>query len=91
MGEFSFKEMKTWGQPRFHLVFCVWCESRELGGRGEFRILLCNPSGGNLVFMAKIPEREGNILPSSFYGQVPDCQSHVFSLSTQWMNSTSRE
>ena len=36
------------------LLFYVWCKFRELGGREEFRVLLCNPSGGNLVFMAKI-------------------------------------
>ena len=29
---------------------------------------------------AKIPEREGSISPSSFYGQLPDYQSHDFSL-----------
>ena len=40
---------------------------------------MCNPSGGNLVFIAKIPDREGSISPSSFYGQLPDCESHVFS------------
>ena len=27
----------------------------------------------------KIHEREGSISPSSFYGQLPDCLSHVFS------------
>ena len=36
------------------LLFYVWCKFRELGGREKFRVLLCNPSGGNLVFMAKI-------------------------------------
>ena len=39
------------------ILFYVWCESRELGGREEFRNLLCNLSGGNLVFIAKILER----------------------------------
>ena len=29
---------------------------------------------------AKIPERERSISPSSCYGQLPDYQSHVFSL-----------
>ena len=43
------------------LLFYVWCESRELGYKGEFRILLCNPSGENLVFMAKIIEHEESI------------------------------
>ena len=27
----------------------------------------------------QIPEREGNISPFSFYGQLPDYHSHVFS------------
>ena len=55
------------------LLFYVWCESKELGGRGKFRIFLCNPRDRNLEFMAKISKREENILPSSFYGQLPDC------------------
>ena len=38
----------------------------------EFRILLCNPNDGNLVFMAKILERVGNLSPSRFYGQLLD-------------------
>ena len=34
--EFSFKEMKTWGQSKISsYCFCVWCESEELGGRGS--------------------------------------------------------
>ena len=61
------------------LLFYVWCESRDLGGRGELKIFLYNPSSGNLEFMDKILERQGSILPSSFYGQLPDCYSHVFS------------
>ena len=32
------------------------------------------------IASAKILEREGSISPSSFYGQVPDYQSHLFSL-----------
>ena len=55
------------------ILFYVWCESRELGGRGEFRNLLCNHSGGNLVFMDKILEREGSTSQSSFYGQLSGC------------------
>ena len=50
------------------LLFYIWCESRELGGKGEFRIHLCNPSGGNIVFMPKIPVHDGNLSPSSYYG-----------------------
>ena len=55
------------------ILFYVWCESRELGGRGEFRNLFCNVSGENFVFMAKVREREGSTLPSSFNGQLPGC------------------
>ena len=32
------------------------------------------------IASAKIPERGGSILPFSFYGQLPDYQSYVFSL-----------
>ena len=57
-------------------MFGVNQENQEAG---KFRILLCELSGGSLVFMAKILEREGSISPSSFYRQLPDCQSHIFS------------
>ena len=30
------------------------------------------------MFVAKILECEGSISPLSFYGQLPDCSSHVF-------------
>ena len=33
--EFSFKEMRMWGQPMISsCCLCVRCESRELRGRG---------------------------------------------------------
>ena len=32
------------------------------------------------IALAKIPEREGSISQSSFYGQLPDYWSNVFSL-----------
>ena len=36
--EFSFQEMKTWGQSKnSSYCFCVWFESRELGGMGSSR------------------------------------------------------
>ena len=35
------------------------------------------------IVLTKIPEREGSISPSSFYGQLPDYQSHVFCLVCQ--------
>ena len=40
------------------LLFYVWCESRKSGGSVEFRILFCNASGKNLVFLSKILEHE---------------------------------
>ena len=33
-----------------------------------------------LIASVKIPEHEGSILFSSFYGQLPDYWSHVFTL-----------
>ena len=35
-----------------------------------------------LIASAKIPEREGSISPSSFYGHLPDYKSHVLVLPT---------
>ena len=36
--EFSFKEMHMWGKPKTSSCFlCVWCKSKELGGRGSTR------------------------------------------------------
>ena len=36
--EFSFKEMRMWGQPEISSCYlCVWCKSKELGGRGSRR------------------------------------------------------
>ena len=36
--EFSFKEMRMWGQPKTSsCCLCVWCKSKELGGRGSTR------------------------------------------------------
>ena len=45
----------------------------------------CSTHCISIVFIAsaKIPEREENISPSSFLGQLPDYQSHVFSLTYQ--------
>ena len=36
--ELSFKEMRMCGQYKIHFVFCDWCESREMGGRGSIRL-----------------------------------------------------
>ena len=41
------------------------------GARREYLIFIAS---------AKIPERKGSISPSSFYGQLPDYWSRVFSL-----------
>ena len=39
--EFSFKEMRMWGQPKTSsCCLCVWCRSKELGGRGSTRFPL---------------------------------------------------
>ena len=36
--ELSFKEMRTWGQPKnSSCCLCVWCKSKELRGRGSTR------------------------------------------------------
>ena len=40
--EVSFKEMKTWGQFKISSgCLCVFCESKELGGRVSCFILFC--------------------------------------------------
>ena len=47
--EFSFKEMRTWGQSKFtSYCICVWCESGEFGARWGSRFPCCNSSRGNL-------------------------------------------
>ena len=36
--EFSFKEMRMWGQPKTSsCCLCVWCNSKESGGRRSTR------------------------------------------------------
>ena len=38
LDEFSFKEMRTWGQSKISsCCLCVWCKSRELRGRESSR------------------------------------------------------
>ena len=33
-GEFSFEEMRMWGQPKISsCCLCLWCKSKELGGK----------------------------------------------------------
>ena len=48
--EFSLKEMRTWSQFEISpYCFFVWCKLREILGRiKDFKIKLCNRSGGNL-------------------------------------------
>ena len=50
--------------------------------------LCCREVDTMLIASAKIPEREGSILLSSFYGQLHDYQSHVLNLSTQQLSSS---
>ena len=38
--------------PRFYLIVLCLVKVKRIE-KGEFRILMCNPSGGNLVFMPK--------------------------------------
>ena len=51
--EFFFKEMSMWGKPKISFCcLCVWCKSKELGGKGgggwgEYKIL--NTNGGKLL------------------------------------------
>ena len=60
-----------------------WCkcghcknEAREIG------YLCCREADAMLVASAKIPEHDESVLPSSFYGQLRDFQSHLLALST---------
>ena len=42
--EFSFKEMRTWGQSKFMSYYiCVWCESGELAGRKSSKFFCVIP------------------------------------------------
>ena len=51
---FSLKEIRTWGQSKIFILLSlssVWIKriGRQEGGGGWFKILLCKPSGGNLL------------------------------------------
>ena len=35
--EFPFKEMSACGHPKISSCLCIWCKSKELGGRGSTR------------------------------------------------------
>ena len=49
--------------------------------KAKFQPIFDQPQGKIvlvLIASAKIPECEGSISPSSFYGQLLDCYSHIF-------------
>ena len=50
--------------------------------------ICCREPDAMLIALAKIPEHEGRISPSSFFGHLPDYQSHVLVLSTLQMSSS---
>ena len=53
LDEFSFKEMRTWGQFKISTCcLCVQCKSRQLGGRGSPRFPTALDSR-NLIFDTK--------------------------------------
>ena len=62
-GEFSFEEMRMWGQPKISsCCLCVWCKSKELGGkeggdRGEGG-KIPNINGGNLLCRFSVTYRK---------------------------------
>ena len=59
-----------------------WCKCGHCKNKAkEIDILFCREIDVMLIASAKIPEHEGSILPTSFYGQLP-YQSHVLALST---------
>ena len=68
--------MKIYGKMSFKVILKV---TKNQGSR-----LGLNPGGQgeHLIFIAsaKMQELEGSILPSNFYGQLPDYWSHVFRL-----------
>ena len=44
------------------------------------RLPLLKRGGCDAYFLVKIPEHGESISPSSFYGHLPDCYSHVLAL-----------
>ena len=48
LDEFSFKKMTMWSQPKISsCCLCVWYKSKELGGKGGYKIP--NTNGGKLL------------------------------------------
>ena len=62
---------------------CVHCKIEARG----IDCLCCREVVAMLIASTKIPEQQGIIPPSSFYGQLPDYWPHVLALSTQWTSS----
>ena len=54
----------------------------------EIDWLCCRGVDAMLIALAKIPEREENISPSSYYGRLPNYQPHPLFFSTQQMSSS---
>ena len=58
--EFSLKEMRTWGQSKISsCCICVWCKSREIGGRGSprFPTLMVESFSPDLFPAVKVLDR----------------------------------
>ena len=76
-GEFSFIVVKTLPVQSFILLFCVWYESRELGGRGSSRFSCVTPA--TETFWERVEFR----ILSNFSGTAPlQKQPAVLSLIT---------
>ena len=73
------------------LLFYVCCESGELGGRGCSGLSCITPVVGILCLLLKCwCVRETSYQPD-FMGNCPTVSQSFLALSTQWMNSPSRE
>ena len=59
-----------------------WCKCGHCNNEASEIDLCCREVDVILIAFAKIPEREGSISSCSFYGKLPDCYSHVLSLSS---------
>ena len=65
--EFSLKKMRTWAQYKISCYcFCVWCESRESGGRESSRFPCVTPvmetSSDRVTFRIKSNINDGSPL-----------------------------
>ena len=66
------------------LLKCGHCKNEAR----EIDCLYCRKVVAMLIASAKIPEHEGIMSPSNFYGHLPNYLSHVLALSTKEMNSS---